>query len=180
MWNLISAESFKALICLWNQINFASIKLPDTAPLKGVSITIDHRVEVKYIHILYDQTAAEPYKKFVDVYSNAPWVYAVKKYFTRLKRMMSFKECPIFLVSDDHTNETVDTGRPDNSIQLMEELNNVKIPYKIVWATQHSISAEKFSNLDLTITHPTNQYVGTVADELLASGILGITGQHSS
>lgn len=180
MWNLISVESFKNLMCQWNSLNLAAIKLPNEPPLKGVPLIIDSKVEVKYIHILYDKDASTPYKKFVDVYSNAPWTYAINKYITRLKRMLACKQCPIFLISDDHTTETVDTIRPDNSIKLMDTLNEAKIPYKIVWATQHSISKDRFSHLDLTIIHPSNQYVGTVADELITSGILGVSSQHGS
>lgn len=180
MWNLISVDSFTRLICNWDQLKFTAIKLPSSVPLNGVPMVIDNKVEVKYIHIRYDENAVAPYKKFVDVFCNAPWEYAVNKYYARLRRMRMAGELPIFLIADDHTNKTVDTVRPDNSIKLIETLNGFRIPHKIIWATQHIINEDAFPQLNLTIIHPSNQYVGTVADEIIAANILGITRKHRS
>ena len=172
MWNLISTDDFSRLILNWNRINFYSIAFPKEKPVNGVNITIDKSVIVKYIHIKYDKSAKQPVKKFVDIYSDKPWIYAFEKYITRLNRMKKENEPPTFLISDDTTTSDVDTVRPDTSLALLEKINNAKVPYKILWATPNEVNAEHFSNLDLMIVRPPNQYVGTVAKYLIDEQII--------
>lgn len=175
VWNLISAKDFENLVINWWKINFLAIDFPQEIPYDGVTITVDNSIAVKYIHIKYDETATVPVKKFVDIYTSAPWMYAYQKYITRIKRMCAMGTLPVFLISDDTTSDTtsntVDTVRPDNSIELITRLNDANIKERIIWATPNEVSPERFGNLNLTIVHPSNQYVGTVADYLIETHI---------
>lgn len=172
MWNLIPADSFLYLMLNWDNINFNKIDFPDKTPKKGIDIIIDSKIIIRYIHILYDKKAIKPIKNFVDVYYNKPWEYALEKYNNRCKRMFETKENPIFLIVDDDTYSTVDTVRHDNSIEILQKLNDKNFKYEIIWATKHNIDSKLFSNLNLKIIHPKSQYVGTVADYIIENKII--------
>lgn len=172
MWNLIPANSFLQLMLEWDIIDFNNFILPDKAPKTGIDIIIDEKILVHYIHILYDKTCIIPTTKFVNVFYNKPWKYAVDKYKIRCKRMYENKEQPIFLIVDDDTYATVDTVRHDNSLPIIQKLNETHFKYKVIWATKHDIKENVFPNLNIVIIHPKSQYVGTVADYIIDNKII--------
>lgn len=174
MWNLIPAESFRDLMLNWDELDFENIDLIKPLPKSGIDLILDDKIIIRYIHTKYDKTAITPTIKFVDVFYNKPWEYAIEKYNLRCKRMYASKETPVFLLVDDDSYQNVDTIRHDNSVDIINTLNESRFKYEIVWATKHNLSGNDFPNLRIKVIHPKSQYVGIVADHIIENGIIKI------
>ena len=95
MWCVIPPDDFYYLYCNYNEIDFNNITLIKE---KFYKIVIDNKVNVYYVHYLYDKNATTPIKKTpIDIVYNRIDEYIIEKYKTRLERM---KEKPIFIVTD--------------------------------------------------------------------------------
>lgn len=171
MWSLLSSQAFETLMCRWDDINFGRISFPPLPETTKVTITVDGIIPVEYIHIKYDPLAIQPRKESPDVYVAKPYQYAYDKYIQRLKRMFLCKDKPIFLIADDVT-PGVNTITPSNSISLVESLNRIGFKYRIIWATQHQESANKYPNLYLDIVHSTSQHVIDVAKKIIRDSVI--------
>lgn len=107
-WNVIDLKSYYYLIRDWDKINFLNYELVKDENW-NFSIIIDGKIKVQYIHYLFDPNAeklSSRSKNENDVLVwNKMWEYVVSKYEERVKRMLSKKEKPVFLIADLHDND---------------------------------------------------------------------------
>ena len=96
MWCVIPPEDFHYLYSHYNDIDFTKIELVKKG--KFYKVVIDEKVNVYYVHYLYDRNATKPRKKSrVDLVYNKMDEYIIEKYKTRLERMSGK---PLFIVTD--------------------------------------------------------------------------------
>lgn len=128
-WNVIGYESMYNLIKYYDEINFLNFKVI-RSQLKNnqntFSVIIDDKVVVNYIHYKKDESA----KSIIFEKSNVIWCdiekYVTSKYKSRVEKMLSKNENPVFLIAAGYNQEYY------YSENELESIYNIDTPYKII------------------------------------------------
>lgn len=123
-WNIIDYKSMYNLIKYYDSINFLNYKLINENNV--FSILIDDKVKVKYIHYKKDKNINGIKFEAFDVLSNNIEKYIIEKYESRVKKMLSKKEKPIFLIAAGYTQEYY------YSEKELKSIIDINSPYKII------------------------------------------------
>lgn len=125
-WNIIDYKSMYNLIKYYNTINFLNYKLVYLNDKNTFAIIIDNKVTVMYIHYKKDETVEGIKYELSNVKSNNIEKYIVEKYESRVKKMLSKNEKPVFLIAAGYNQEYYYT---ENELKTIINLNS---PYKII------------------------------------------------
>ena len=133
-WVELDFDSFYNLLTDYENINWEDIKLshrphPYTEGQVVFELTIDNRVKLTFIHMLYDAHAKKPIVHIADVYYCRIWEYIIQKYFERLQIMLESNKEPIFVTEWEHLNF-------DEA--AFKKLLNTDLKYKVIVITYNT------------------------------------------
>ena len=161
-WVDMDFDSFYNLLTDYENINWKNIEMthrlhPYNKSQKVFELTIDNKVKLAFIHMLYDANAKCPIVRGTDIYYCKIWEYIVQKYFEHLQIMLESNKEPIFVNEWEHLNydETA-----------FEKLLNTDLKYKVVVITYNI----KFKNIKknnlLVIYDPHGRGVDMLVQEI--------------
>ena len=124
-------NSFYNLLTGYDNINWEDIELshrphPYTKGQEVFELTIDGKVKLTFIHMVYDPRATQPIVNGSDVRYCKIWEYIVQKYQERVKTMLENSKPPMFVLEWEHI---------DYRETEFEKLLKTDLKYKVVVIT---------------------------------------------
>ena len=152
MWSIIQYDSIIYLLQHFCDINWSNITI-SKSPLRNntYQIIVDKHVAIHYIHCLFNPEKTIPTKVFRQNVGNDIdycyiWEYICNKYITRVKRMISVGENPIFLLVPNNGNCNWNEAQINN-------LMNIHTNFKRILITQNNnIKSNNTNNMILHTT----------------------------
>lgn len=159
IWCRIYYNSFRKILCNFNNIDFYNIKYDDSYFTDGIKthIILENDIEINYPHYIQNSKFSIPTKQNnnIDIYYNDIKTYTVNKYLSRLNRM-NMADFKIFILNDkpqihlskddilDFLNLKVDGVKilitnddkyknyNDTNVLITNETNTSKIAYELL------------------------------------------------
>lgn len=106
-WIDMNFDSFYNLLTDYENINWEDIELthrqhPYNKGQEVFELTIDKKIKLTYIHMIYDPNAKQPTIRECDVHYCKIWEYIVLKYREHVKKMLDSKNQPMFVIEWEH------------------------------------------------------------------------------
>ena len=130
-WVDMDFNSFYNLLTDYENINWKNIELshrqhPYNKGQEVFELTIDEKVKLTFIHMIYDPRATQPIVRGSDVRYCKIWEYIVSKYQEHVKIMLENGKAPMFVHEWEHL---------DYDEAAFEKLLNTDLKYKVVVIT---------------------------------------------
>ena len=130
-WVDMDFNSFYNLLTGYESINWKNIVIshrqhPYNKGQEVFELTIDEKVKLTFIHMIYDPRATQPIVRGSDVRYCKIWEYIVSKYQEHVKIMLENGKAPMFVHEWEHL---------DYDEAAFEKLLNTDLKYKVVVIT---------------------------------------------
>lgn len=126
IWSVVPYESIIKLLNSWESVDWSDIELsPNPVRPLTVTITINHLIQIHYVHYFYSQQHNTPYSKGASIFYRHIFDYTLNKYIERVKRMLHYgeMESPLFIIHEEDYNTNQCTN---DLISIMTMSSNFK------------------------------------------------------
>lgn len=149
-WVYMDFNSFYNLLTGYDSINWKNIELshrphPYNKGQDVFELTIDGKIKLTFIHMLYDPSATQPIVHGSDVRYCKIWELIIQKYQEHLKTMLESGKEPMFVHEWEHL---------DYDEAAFEKLLNIDLKYKVVVITYNKKFKDIKKNNLLVIYDP--------------------------
>lgn len=102
IWMVIPYSSLKYILEHFYEINWKDYEILKSKYRKYTFIIlVDKKIEIHYIHYIFNSQASNKIINGTNVEWNKIWEYVVEKYEERVNRMLTINEKPVFLIRDE-------------------------------------------------------------------------------